>query len=51
MSYSHTSQLDEINYNFLLTTHMVCADKCIHNKELTYLQTLEQQLRIGEQNN
>lgn len=49
MSYSHTSQLDEINYNFLLTTHMVCADKCIHNKELTYLQTLEQQLRIGEQ--
>ncbi|QSV54706.1 MAG: GTPase RsgA [Dolichospermum sp. UKL201] len=49
MSYSHTSQLDEINYNFLLTTHMVCADKCIHNKELTYLRTLEQQLRIGEQ--
>lgn len=48
MSYSTSKNSEQINYPFLLYTHMVCADQRIHNKELIHLETLKQQLRVGE---
>jgi GTP-binding protein EngB required for normal cell division/uncharacterized alkaline shock family protein YloU len=44
-----TSNTDEnLDYWFLLVTHMVCADQQIHNKELKYLNALEEKTRIGQ---
>jgi len=40
--------IEQLDYAFLLVTHMVCADQQIHNKELKYLHTLEQQRRVGQ---
>ncbi len=37
-----------LNYSFLMTVHMVCADRQIHSKELKYLLRLEEQLGIGQ---
>lgn len=43
------SSIDEqIDYSFLLLTHMVCADRQIHSKELKYLHKIEQQAAVGQ---
>jgi hypothetical protein len=44
-----TSNTDKnLDYCFLLVTHMVCADQQIHNKELKYLNVLEEKTKIGQ---
>ena len=44
-----TTKTDEnLDYSFLLVTHMVCADLQIHNKELKYLHALEEKTRIEQ---
>ena len=48
MSDSTTIASEQLDYPFLLVTHMVCADQQIHNKELRYLHTLEQQMGVGQ---
>jgi uncharacterized tellurite resistance protein B-like protein len=48
MSYSVTTTDEQIDYSFLLITHMVCADQQIHNKELKYLHKLEEQTNVGK---
>jgi hypothetical protein len=37
MTDSTTNTDENLNYSFLLVTHIVCADRQIHNKELKYL--------------
>ncbi|MDF5717496.1 MAG: 50S ribosome-binding GTPase [Rhizonema sp. NSF051] len=37
----------QINYQFLLLTHMVCADEQIHNEEVKALRELAQNMSIG----
>lgn len=39
---------EQLDYPFLLVTHIACADQQIHNKELKYLHALEQQRRVGQ---
>ena len=38
-----------LNYPFLLLTHLVCADREIHNKELNHLQILVEKKGINEE--
>ena len=38
-----------LNYPFLLLTHLVCADREIHNKELNYLQILAEKKKVNDE--
>ena len=48
MTDSTTNTDENLDYSFLLVTHMVCADRQIHNKELKYLHALEEKTRVGQ---
>lgn len=39
---------EELNYGFLLLTHMVCADQQIHSEEVKALQDLAKHTKMGE---
>ncbi|MBD2384673.1 hypothetical protein [Cylindrospermum sp. FACHB-282] len=39
---------EQLNYSFLLLTHIVCADQQIHNDEVKALQEKAKHLQIGE---
>lgn len=39
---------EQIDYSFLLVTHMVCADQQIHSEEAKALHELAQQTRVGQ---
>jgi len=43
-----TAADEPLDYSFLLVTHMVCADRQIHSKELKYLHKLERQAKVGQ---
>lgn len=45
---SNPENSEQLDYPFLLVTHIACADQQIHNKELKYLHALEQQRRVGQ---
>ncbi|GAX43316.1 GTP-binding protein HSR1-related protein [Tolypothrix sp. NIES-4075] len=38
---------EQINYQFLLLTHMVCADEQIHSEESKVLRDLAQNAKMG----
>ena len=40
MSYSSTVASEQLDYGFLLLTHIVCADQQIHSEESKYLREL-----------
>ncbi len=40
MSYSSTVASEQLDYGFLLLTHIVCADQQIHSQESKYLKEL-----------
>ncbi|MBD1934356.1 MULTISPECIES: GTPase [Cyanophyceae] len=48
MSAPNTTADQEIDYSFLLVTHMVCADQQIHSKEAKALHELASQSRMGQ---
>lgn len=39
---------EQLDYSFLLVTHMVCADQQIHSEEAKALHELAQQTRVGQ---
>jgi len=48
MSDSTTIASEQLDYPFLLVTHMVCADQQIHSEESKALRSLADQARIGQ---
>ncbi|HEY9610153.1 TerB family tellurite resistance protein [Allocoleopsis sp.] len=48
MSDSSTTVSEQLDYPFLLVTHMVCADQQIHSEESKALRELADQVRIGQ---
>ena len=40
---------EQIDYRFLLLTHIICADQQIHSKELEYLEELGDRTNISQQ--
>ncbi|HEY9861749.1 MAG TPA: hypothetical protein V6D16_19785, partial [Candidatus Obscuribacterales bacterium] len=40
---------EQLNYPFLLITHMVCADQQIHNQEAKSLRELASQAKVSQQ--
>lgn len=48
MSDSTTIASEQLDYPFLLVTHMVCADQQIHSEESKALRELADQVRIGQ---
>lgn len=49
MTHSSTVAQKELNYGFLLLTHIVCADQQIHSEESKYLRELGDRAHISQQ--
>ncbi|MGL5074512.1 MAG: TerB family tellurite resistance protein, partial [Waterburya sp.] len=49
MSYSSEITNEQLDYGFLLLTHLICADKQIHSEEFKYLRELEKRANISQQ--
>lgn len=49
MSDLNTTATEQINYLFLLLTHIVCADQQIHSEESKSLHELADIVRVGQQ--
>ena len=47
MSYSSTVAQKQLDYGFLLLTHIVCADGQIHSEESKYLRELGDRANIN----
>ena len=48
MSYSSTVASEQLDYGFLLLTHIVCADQQIHSEESKYLKELGDRANISQ---
>ncbi len=48
MSYSSTVAQEQLDYGFLLLTHIVCADQQIHSEESKYLRELGDRANISQ---
>lgn len=48
MSYSSTVASEQLDYGFLLLTHIVCADQQIHSEELKFLRELGDRASISQ---
>lgn len=48
MSYSSKVVSGQLDYGFLLLTHIVCADGQIHSEELKYLRELGDRVNISQ---
>ncbi|MGL4883608.1 MAG: hypothetical protein ACRC8K_21495 [Waterburya sp.] len=48
MSYSSEITNEQLDYGFLLLTHLICADKQIHSEEFKYLRELEKRANISQ---
>lgn len=48
MSNLITTAVEQIDYPFLLVTHMVCADQQIHSQQSKALHELASQIRVGK---
>ena len=48
MSYSFTVAQKQLDYGFLLLTHIVCADQQIHSEESRYLEELGDRAKISQ---
>ncbi|MGK7936360.1 MAG: GTPase [Xenococcaceae cyanobacterium] len=48
MSYSSTVAQEQLDYGFLLLTHIVCADRQIHSEESKYLRELGDRANISQ---
>ena len=48
MAYSSTVASEQLDYGFLLVTHIVCADQQIHSEESKYLKELGDRANISQ---